>query len=69
MCSSSKTESVASPATMAIGLFLNVVEWTIARSIELYVPRRILSLVSIAPTGMYPPESALEMVMMSGVSP
>ena len=35
MCSSSKTESVASPATMAIGLFLNVVEWTIARSMEL----------------------------------
>ena len=31
------------------------------------MPRRILSLVNIAPTGMYPPERALEMVMMSGV--
>ena len=50
-CSSSKIDSVASPATIASWLPLKVVECTMARSIELKTLRKILSLDSMAATG------------------
>ena len=57
---------VASPATMASWLVVKVEEWTTARSMELYTLSDTLADDSMAPTGTYPPDSALEMVMMSG---
>ena len=66
MCSSSNAASVASPATIASWLRPKVVECFIAFSSELNTDVKTRSVVSIAPTGTYPPDSALDTVMMSG---
>jgi hypothetical protein len=64
--SSSSTWRVARPATMASWFLEKVDEWTTARSIELYTASNTEVVVKTAPTGTYPPDSDLEMVMMSG---
>src|ERR1700722_14931346 len=69
MSSSSNAAKVASPATIASWLVLNVEEWTTALSMELYTASDTEAVLSMAPTGTNPPESAFETVMMSGVMP
>src|SRR5271155_5401422 len=69
MSSASNAASVASPATIASWLVLNVEEWTTARSMELYTASHTSAEQSMAPTGTKPPESAFDTVMMSGVMP
>ena len=66
MSSSSKVASVASPATIASWLRPNVVECFIAFSSELKTDVKTRSVVSTAPTGTKPPDSALDTVTMSG---
>ena len=63
------TASDASPAAIASGPPLNVVEWTMTFSMDEYTEPKIFSVVSIAPTGTYPPDSALATVTMSGCTP
>ena len=69
MFSSSKAANVASPATMASWLRPNVLECFSAFSSELKIDMKMRSEVRTAPTGTYPPDSALETVMMSGSRP
>ena len=69
MSSSSNACSVARPATIASWLVLKVEEWTTALSMELNTLSQTAAVHSMAPTGTYPPESAFETVMMSGVMP
>ena len=66
MSSSSMTLSVASPATMASWPIEKVEEWTTALSIELKTAEDTSVVLKTAPTGTYPPDSALDNVMMSG---
>ncbi len=64
--SSSITYRLASAAAIARSFWPNVLLWTTHRSIELKTQSITFGLVMTAPTGTYPPESALATQTMSG---
>ncbi len=67
--SSRITSRVASPAAMAWAFDPKLAECTSTRSIEEYTFSKIQPLPSVAPTGTYPPESALAAQTRSGSTP
>lgn len=54
---------------MACALDPKLAEWTCTRSIEEYTFWKIQSLPRVAPTGTYPPDSALATQTRSGSTP
>ena len=63
------TSSVAIPAAIARSFLENVEPWTTARSMRLNTLSKIHLRISTAPTGTWPPESALASSTMSGSMP
>ena len=64
--SSSMTCRLASAAAMAMSFWPNVLECTTQRSMELKTQSMIRGVVMTAPTGTYPPDSALAQQTISG---